>query len=138
MAEGLAAARWPARLQKLSEHPEIWLDGGHNPGAGEVLAAWLAERGRRFDLVVGMLDTKDREGFLRPLAPHVADAVAVPVPDSAAGVPARTLAESMRSLGMRADVAPDVTSALERLGSRPVLITGSLYLAGAVLGLFGR
>lgn len=138
MAKGLAAAHWPARLQKLSEHPEIWLDGGHNPGAGEVLAAWLAKRGRPFDLVVGMLDTKDRAGFLRPLAPHIAGAVAVPVPDSAAGVPARTLAESMRSLGMRADVAPDVASALERFGSRPVLITGSLYLAGAVLGLFGR
>ena len=138
MVEGLAAARWPARLQKLSERPEIWLDGGHNPGAGTVLAAWLADRGRPFDLVVGMLDTKDRDGFLGPLAPYIAEAIAVPVPDSAAGVPASALAESMRSVGMKADVAPDVGSALGRFGSRPILIAGSLYLAGAVLGLFGR
>ena len=140
LVRGLETARWPARLQRLSERPEIWLDGGHNPAAGRVLADWLAGRGGGFDLVVGMLDTKDRDRFLAALAPHVGRTVAVPVPGSAASVPAEALAGTARAAGMDASAAPDVETALERLGpSGPVLIAGSLYLAGAVLGgLRGR
>ena len=134
LLRGLETAHWPARLQRLSEAPEIWLDGGHNPAAGQVLAAWLAGRAEQFDLVVGMLDTKDRDRFLAALAPHVERAVAVPVPGSAASVPAGALAETARAAGMDAAAAPDVETALDRLGGvRPVLIAGSLYLAGAVL-----
>ena len=134
MVHGLAAAHWPARLQRLSEAPEIWLDGGHNPAAGQVLAEWLAGRAERFDLIVGMLDTKDRDRFLAALAPHVGRTVTVPVPGSAASVPAEALAETARAAGMEAAAAPGVEAALERLGGvRPVLIAGSLYLAGAVL-----
>ena len=140
MVRGLETAHWPARLQRLSDAPEIWLDGGHNPAAGEVVAAWLAGRRERFDLVVGMLDTKDRDRFLAALAPHVVHTAAVPVPGSAASVPAEALAETARAAGMEAFAAPDVETALERLGPvRPVLIAGSLYLAGSVLGgLRGR
>ena len=134
LLRGLETARWPARLQRLSETPEVWLDGGHNPAAGQVLAEWLAGRAKRFDLVVGMLDTKDRGRFLAELAPHVERTVTVPVPGSAASVPAEALAEAARAAGMDAAAAADVETALARLGGvRPVLIAGSLYLAGAVL-----
>ncbi len=134
MVHGLETAHWPARLQRLALAPEIWLDGGHNPAAGQVLAEWLAGRAERFDLVVGMLDTKDRDRFLAALAPHVGQTVTVPVPGSAASVPAEALAETARAAGMEAAAAPGVEAALERLGGvRPVLIAGSLYLAGAVL-----
>ena len=139
LVRGLESASWPARLQRLSKAPEIWLDGGHNPAAGRVIAAWLAARPERFDLVVGMLDTKDRDRFLAALAPHVERTVAVPVPGSAASVPAGALAETARAAGMDASAAPDVETALERLGpARPVLIAGSLYLAGSVLGGLGE
>ena len=120
LVRGLESAHWPARLQRLSEAPEIWLDGGHNPAAGQVLAEWLAGRPGRFDLVVGMLDTKDRDRFLAALAPHVERTVTVPVPGSAASVPAEALAQTARAAGMDAAAAPDVETALERLGgARP-------------------
>ena len=138
LLRGLENAHWPARLQRLSESPELWLDGGHNPAAGRVLAAWLAGRPEPFDLVVGMLDTKDRDRFLAALVPCIERTVTVPVPGSAASVPAEALAETARAVGMDASTAPDAESALERLGGvRPVLIAGSLYLAGAVLAARG-
>src|SRR5205814_621327 len=61
MARGIGAAEWPARLQRLtgtlaSMLPagwELWLDGGHNPGAGVALAAHLdGWRDRPVHLVV--------------------------------------------------------------------------------------
>lgn len=134
LVRGLETVRWPARLQRLSDDPEIWLDGGHNAAAGRVLADWLTGQAARFDLIVGMLDTKDRDSFLAALVPHVARTMTVPVPGSAASVSAEMLAETARAAGMDASAAPNIKTALQRLGSvRPVLIAGSLYLAGAVL-----
>ena len=49
---GLARASWPARLQRLHGRlaelvpdRELWLDGGHNPGGGEALAAQTGRMG---------------------------------------------------------------------------------------------
>jgi dihydrofolate synthase/folylpolyglutamate synthase len=60
---GIAVAEWPARLQRLHGRLaallpagwELWLDGGHNPGAGVVLAEHLRSwSDRPVHLVVGM------------------------------------------------------------------------------------
>ena len=68
---------WPARLQRLTRGPlvealqpgcELWLDGGHNPSAGEALARSVESwRDLPLRLVLGILDTKDPQGYLRPL-----------------------------------------------------------------------
>jgi dihydrofolate synthase/folylpolyglutamate synthase len=94
IAQGLRTARWPARLQRLTRGPMVellpagttlWLDGGHNPAAGQMLAESLGSlaRGRRLHLVVGMLSTKDLAQFLRPLLPLAASLRFVPVPGEA-------------------------------------------------------
>src|SRR6056297_3900106 len=70
-------AEWPARMQRLRTGPlvaaaggaELWLDGGHNPAAGQALARHLAAGAPRpTHLVCGMLNTKDVAGYLAPLA----------------------------------------------------------------------
>jgi dihydrofolate synthase / folylpolyglutamate synthase len=148
IAEGLRAARWPARLQRLTRGPlperlppssELWLDGGHNPAAGQALALTLNGPDRRpLHLVVGMLNTKDEAGFLRPLAPLAKSVHTVPVPDEPASRdPIEAAAEAAR-LGIAATPAPDVASALGAIAaaepdSARVLVCGSLYLAGHIL-----
>ncbi len=72
---GLAAAKWPARLQRLSAGPligsrEVWLDGGHNPSAGTALAQHFT--GQRFHLIIGMLANKDPAALTSPLAANAA------------------------------------------------------------------
>ena len=122
---------------------ELWLDGGHNPAAGEALARSLAAEGdpRPLHLIFGMLTTKDARGFLAPLAPLVRSLRAVPVPDEQAGRdPAASVADA-RALSIEAAPAATVEEALRSIladgaaGGRPcrVLICGSLYLAGHVL-----
>jgi len=149
IARGLVAARWPARLQRLMEGPmvralgpgfELWLDGGHNPAAGEVLAASLPAlaRGRPVHLIVGMLATKDLKAFLRPLVPLAASLRTVAVPDEPATRDARDEAEVGRRLGLRAEPANSPLEAARAIAAaeRPpglVLVCGSLYLAGHVL-----
>ena len=147
IADGLRRIEWPARMQRLTRGPlvammpgwELWLDGGHNPGAGEVLAAAAAGwRDQPLHLVVGMLNTKDASGFLAPLAPFARSLHAVTIPDEPNALPASTLVAAARRLGIEAQEAASAAAALEAIGAADatgrVLICGSLHFAGVVLG----
>jgi dihydrofolate synthase/folylpolyglutamate synthase len=132
IAEGLRRAKWPARLQRLSSGPltgkrECWLDGGHNPSAGAMLAAHFT--GQRVHLAIGMLANKNPEAITVPLRNTIASLTVVPVPGHEAHPPA--------AFGSAALAAPDLPSALGALpdDGLPVLIAGSLYLAGEALRL---
>ncbi|MBX7496386.1 bifunctional folylpolyglutamate synthase/dihydrofolate synthase [Qipengyuania sp. 6B39] len=128
--KGLAEATWPARLQRLAPGPligerETWLDGGHNRSAGEMLARHF--RGKRVHLVIGMIEAKDPAGMIEPLKDSIASLTVVPVPGHDW--------HPAEAFGPAAVAAPGVADALASLpyDRRPVLIAGSLYLAGEVL-----
>jgi len=148
LREGVATAAWPGRLHHLQSGRltdrlptgwELWLDGGHNPAAGKALAAHaVGWQDRPLYLVFGMLRNKDAAGFLAPLAHVAARTIAVPVPGESAALEADEAAAAAAAAGHRATSAADLASALTALGTASegparVLITGSLYLAGAVL-----
>ncbi|MDF1709488.1 MAG: bifunctional folylpolyglutamate synthase/dihydrofolate synthase [Paracoccaceae bacterium] len=139
-------AFWPARMQRLRQGPlvdlapeiELWLDGGHNPAAGEAIGAHLATLPRRpTHLICGMLNTKDIGGYLRPMAPHVASLHAVSIPDTVATLPAEETAQAATAAGIAATISGSVAEALSDIAAHDprarVLICGSLYLAGGVL-----
>ena len=148
IAHGLRQARWPARMQHLAKGPlaaalphgwELWLDGGHNPAAGEALAAMARSHWSDKPLygVVGMLNTKDSQGFLGPLGPYLAEVRAVAIPGEANSLTAAevTAAAKARTLNAQpsASVAEAVSLLAKRHGPARILICGSLYLAGHVL-----
>jgi dihydrofolate synthase/folylpolyglutamate synthase len=153
--QGVVAADWPARMQRLSTGTlpprapagsELWLDGGHNADGGRTIAGALADLEERVSrplvLIVGMLSTKDAEGFLRNFAGLARALIAVPIGQDK-GLAPEALAATARRVGIMAQSAPSVEEALEmvcalELSPPPrVLITGSLYLAGAVLAANG-
>ncbi|MEO0360059.1 MAG: folylpolyglutamate synthase/dihydrofolate synthase family protein [Pseudomonadota bacterium] len=142
-----ARAEWPARIQRLSAGAlarrakaagaELWLDGGHNPAAGQALAAHFRElEAAETHLICGMLDTKDPLGFLMPFVGVARRLHAVPVASSASSIPPFTLSNLAADAGIPSAPAADVGKALEAAlgeGASRVLICGSLYLAGEVL-----
>ncbi len=149
---GLVKAEWPARLHRLNAGrlvelappgSELWLDGGHNPDGGRVIAAALADLEERVSrplvLIVGMLASKDCAGFLSNFTGLARRLIAVPVPGAEKGVAAEALAAAARDIGLSATSREDLTEALEaarKLDLDPpprILVTGSLYLAGDVL-----
>ena len=149
---GIAAAEWPARKQRLAQGAlaklvpagaELWLDGGHNIDGGRAVADALADLEERVPrpliLVVGMLSTKDCGGFLSNFAGLAQRIVAVPIPEQEKSMPADGIADAARTVGIPAQSSTDIKSALAIICSYAlappprILITGSLYLAGAVL-----
>jgi len=146
MAQGILAARWPARLQALGKGPvtalvpdaEFILDGGHNPDAAQAIARALAER-TNLSLVMGMMANRPIAQFFEPLAPLIARLRAVPIPGHDCHSPEDICAAAI-GMGI-ADAAPaeDIFDALGTLsGAETVLIAGSLYLAGVVLEANGE
>jgi dihydrofolate synthase/folylpolyglutamate synthase len=135
LKEGARTAHWPARMQRLAPGPligarAVWLDGGHNPQAGAMLGEHFA--GQHLHLVIGMIEGKDPAALIGPLGPALASIIAVPVPGHDW--------HSASAFGPAARPAPDVPSALAMIpdDGLPVLIAGSLYLAGEVLRLNGE
>ncbi len=145
---------WPGRMQRLPpgrlsglapEGSEVWLDGGHNPGAGLVVAEALTEQEERFQrplfLICGMLGTKDQGGYFRAFKGIARHVYMAPVTGSDAGTPNAELAARASEAGLSAEPVNSVENALmllrdtwqyEEVPPR-ILVGGSLYLVGEVL-----
>ena len=145
-------AEWPARLQRLAPGPlhaalppgsELWLDGAHNPAAALAVADFFRGHNparRPFHILLGMLANKDAAGVLRRFRGRSLTVHAIPVPGHEHHSPG-ALASIARESGLSAMTATGVEDALGWIArhadnQRPpiVLILGSLYLAGSVLG----
>ena len=158
IAQGLRNVQWPARMQRLTNGPlvemlpqnwELWLDGGHNEDAGQVIANMIRDwqdqdRKRGADLrahaIFGMLSTKDPVAFLKPLAPLLEDLNAVAIPGDHASLSAEQCVKAGTEVGLISSAFPSVEAALRAVVDSHddgpacrVLICGSLYLAGTVL-----
>lgn len=152
--KALMVVDWPARMQRLTHGTlidlapaasEIWLDGGHNPGAGAVIAEALGDLEERSTrplfLITGMINTKDPVGYFEAFAGMARHVFTVPIPSSDAGIPNNELAISAQKAGLSAEPVHSVANALKILRDSwahdeappRILIGGSLYLAGEVL-----
>lgn len=155
MAQGLKTATWPARMQRLgagalsalvSPESEVWLDGGHNPSAGRVLAQAFSDLNDRHSrplvLIWGMLNTKDAGSFIENFKGVASRVVALTIPGEENAVTADTLAEAARANGLPAETAVSLEAALRQaaliMPAPRILICGSLYLAGRVLAAHGQ
>lgn len=153
---GLKNVEWPARMQRLTRGPlvdaapegaEIWLDGGHNPHGGAVVAQTMADFEERAPkplyVICGMLKTKDAVGYLLPFRGIARHVTTIAIAGEQASLGAGALYDAARMAGLEASPADDLLDAMMQVsawararesdGSPRILICGSLYLAGQVL-----
>ncbi|MBJ26496.1 MAG: bifunctional folylpolyglutamate synthase/dihydrofolate synthase [Rhodospirillaceae bacterium] len=145
IANGLESTVWNGRLQQifwsgLSTNWEVWLDGGHNPGAKDALCYHIDNwDGRPLHLIVGMMDTKDVKNFVVPLAKRALSITAVSIPDQNSSIEPRKILSLIDSSKTTTRLSSDVMSAIteiqtenKRVAGR-ILVCGSLYLVGSVI-----
>jgi dihydrofolate synthase / folylpolyglutamate synthase len=143
LASAMTWARWPGRMQLLSDGPltalvpgaDIWLDGGHNVDGGRAIAAHFEGEKRRIHLITGMLANKHPSAIIAPLLDKLASITVLPVP----GHEHHGVAAFQINGAPLAVPANDVEQALKMVSINPaseiILIAGTLYLAGGVLQL---
>ncbi len=136
---GLAETQWPARFQELAgaQNPII-IDGAHNPPAAEVLVnAWRARFGEvKAALVFGAVKDKDVSGILQTLQPIIGQIIPTTTPTDR-GLKAEELVEKVGLRGVAPE--PDIAQALAAAQATglPVLVAGSIFLAGSALEALG-
>jgi dihydrofolate synthase/folylpolyglutamate synthase len=136
ITRGFAAAIWPGRLERISERPEIYVDGTHNPaGAREIAVFWdQFLSGRNIYMIYGAMRDKAVDEIAGLLYPR-ASAVILTTPAQPRAISAPLLAEMTAHHARRSEVVPDPAQALTRAlqlaaPEDVIFITGSLYLVG--------
>jgi dihydrofolate synthase / folylpolyglutamate synthase len=138
--EGVARAEWPGRLERVSEHPEIVLDGAHNPAGARALGSYLDRfySTRRVRLIYGAMRDKAVEEIGGILFPRAAQVI-VTAPKQA-----RALApEAIREIATHPDLrtAATLEDALALVNDAEegdaIFITGSLFLVGEARAMIG-
>lgn len=135
---GISSARWPGRLERLSERPAIYLDGAHNPAAARELKTFWEDNfaGRRIHLIYGAMRDKavdEVAGLLFPLA----EDVILTQPRQSRAISAQHLNDIVGGLARRAEVVGDPAQAVERVIAQAapddvIFVTGSLFLVGDI------
>jgi dihydrofolate synthase/folylpolyglutamate synthase len=135
---GIAAARWPGRMERICATPEIILDGAHNPAGARALAAHIDRfySGRRVRLIYGAMRDKavgEMSGILFPRAQEVI----LTAPLQARAFSPAAMREFADHPGVR--VAPDIEAALALVRDAApedvVFVTGSLFLVAEARAL---
>jgi dihydrofolate synthase / folylpolyglutamate synthase len=133
---GISAAIWPGRLEKLQSHPDVYVDGAHNPGAARELAAFWEENfaGRKIFVVYGALRDKAVDEIAGVLFPRAAEVVFTE-PRTSRAISAAQLSEIAAHHAPRSSVIADAEQALDYVLSKAapedaIFVTGSLYLVG--------
>jgi dihydrofolate synthase/folylpolyglutamate synthase len=132
---GAAACRWPGHLEEIrgSGGRSVILDTAHNPQGVRALLEYLGREAESFDLLFGVLDDKDAEGMLPPLA-EAARAVTLTTPRHPRGRDPRSLVDLVPD-SAQLTVEEDLVRALRRGLAPPgtrLLVCGSTYLVGPV------
>ena len=143
IAKGLETVNWPGRMQSLHQPngAHILLDGAHNPHAARALADTLIEIQRRdprpLVLIIGLQSTKDAVRYFEAFAALDPQVICVPVPEAPQPMTRDEMQKAAKAAGLNARTAPDVQSALQTaiaIEKEPrIIISGSLYLVGAIL-----
>ena len=142
-------ANWPARLQQLHSGPlfdmlpkgsELWVDGGHNPSAAQLVADYAKKNwvGRLpIVLLFASLHSKDAAGTLRPFKGIASEVLTLPIEGHDCRDPV-DLAHMAESMGLAARPRTGLADAMTAL-RKPALVLafGSLYMAGELLALNG-
>jgi dihydrofolate synthase / folylpolyglutamate synthase len=137
---GIAAARWPGRLERICETPEIILDGAHNPSGARALAAYVDRfyANRRVRMIYGTMRDKAIDEIAGILFPKAQELI-VTAPRQTRALAPEAVGEVAAHPNLR--LAPDIEAALDLVRDAApedvVFITGSLFLVAEARRLLG-
>jgi dihydrofolate synthase/folylpolyglutamate synthase len=131
------AVEWPARLQMVAHADgDVLIDGAHNPAGAQALARYVAETYGRRPMVVGIMADKNIDEMIAAFAPAASHFVFTAAHSPRAARPSDLLARAASlapSVPAQAIDTPDAALTAARPLGTPVVVAGSLYLAGEIL-----
>ncbi len=140
--QGIAKTSWFGRIQKLNngkifnlrENVTV-IDGSHNQDGAIVLDQYLSKKSLgKWNIIIGMLKNRDVKDFVEIFKNHISQIYAITIPKSTNSHSALDIKYKLDTLGFNTNVSNSLEDALIKADNKiPLLITGSLYLAGHAL-----
>ncbi len=132
---GIRNTVWPGRMEIISRNPLVIVDSAHNPPAANALSQNISRiLPEKPVLLIGMMKDKDIYSFLAAIR-KIGDTVIFTTPDEPlrAADPS-VLNATFGSMFRESRCIPDPGEALQYARSRysSILVTGSMYLVGAI------
>ena len=140
--QGLEKTSWSARIQKINDGKIFNLrknitiiDGSHNQDGAIVLDKYLSKQSLgKWNLIIGMLNNRDVKNFIKIFKNHINQIYAITIPESKNSLLALDIKNKLDELGFNTNTSNSLENALQKADKNiPLLITGSLYLAGYAL-----
>ena len=140
--QGLARTSWFGRIQKLNDGKIFNLrknitiiDGSHNQDGAVVLEKYLTKEALgKWNLIIGMLNNREVKDFVKIFKNHINQIYAITIPESTNSHSALDIKYKLDTLGFNTNVSNSLEDAIKKAENKiPLLITGSLYLAGHAL-----
>ena len=140
--EGLARTSWSGRIQKLNNGKIFNLrknvtviDGSHNQDGAVVLNQYLTKNSLgKWNIIIGMLNNREVKDFVEIFKNHINQIYAITIPESTNSHSALDIKYKLDTLGFNTNVSNSLEDAIKKAENKiPLLITGSLYLAGHAL-----
>lgn len=144
-ADGVRNVSWPGRLEMVSDRPQIFLDGAHNPDGAVALRRFIEDvlmaqsDHRKIILIFGVLKDKDAGAMIRELIPCSTEVI-ITSPNTERGLPVEALREIVEKQGVKPYVTQTISGALSLAhdiasSSDTIMVTGSLYVVGEARAL---
>ena len=139
--KGLAKTSWSGRIQILNDgkifnlrKKNTIIDGSHNQDGAVVLEKYLSKQSLgKWNLIIGMLNNRNVKDFVKIFKNHINQIYAITIPEINS-LSATDIKKKLDGLGCNTDVSNSFENALQKADiNKPLLITGSLYLAGYAL-----
>ncbi|MBN1375798.1 MAG: bifunctional folylpolyglutamate synthase/dihydrofolate synthase [Dehalococcoidia bacterium] len=138
IVRGLRKVKWPARMQVISRHPLVIIDGAHNPYSIKKLTESLKRHFNYKNVLVifGSSQDKDIKGMIKEIS-KLSDHFIITSSNHPRAATAGQISSVLQKSGLHVSVARNAQAALsfalERSGQDDlILATGSLFLAAAI------
>ena len=140
--KGLARTSWFGRIQKLNDGKIFNLrknitiiDGSHNQDGAVVIEKYLTKEALgKWNLIIGMLNNREVKDFVKIFKNHINQIYAIEIPEQKNSLSALDIKNKLDDLGFNTNTSKSLESSLKKADDKiPLLITGSLYLAGYAL-----
>ncbi len=144
--KGIESVFWPARMERLAVGGrEFVLDSAHNPAGISAFIDFIRSQGQqRIDLTFGVLDTKNWQGMIKQLKPHV-DCWRLLLPESERAVPLELVRQEIAAGEVSGndirielydqDYERCIRDLMKEADGQPAYVAGSMYMVGRVRGM---
>ena len=138
----LKQANWPGRIHQIRQGKIInyrnnitIIDGAHNNDSAYVLNQYLNKQSiGKWNLIIGMLKNRDVENFVKIFKNHINKVFAMAIPEVESSYSPDEIIVKLKKIGLEVLPTQNLENALQHAEKDiPLLITGSLYLAGNTL-----